>query len=244
VIALLALACSSTPSDTTTTPTPTPQPTDKELPGVEVVTFETSDGVTLEGDYYGVNLPSAPGFVLVHMIPPGNDRTNWPVRFVDALRAEGWAVLAIDRRGAGGSGGYAMDAYEGDNGKLDVAAAADLLADRGHGDLVVVGASNGTTSMIDYAAWAGANDHPVPVALGFMTGGAYTENQTTMAGLPDIPSVFTYSTAERAWSEAQRPLDPGTWSFLEYEGGDHGTRMFEAKPRVTRNLVDFFAPLL
>ncbi len=68
--------------------------------------------------------------------------------------------------------------------------------------------------------------------------------QTKMAELPNVPSVFTYSTVEDDWSEAQQALDPGSWSFLEYEGGDHGTRMFDAKPRVVRDLVDFFRPIL
>ena len=62
-----------------------------------------------------------------------------------------------------------------------------------------------------------------------------------MATMPQIPAVFTYSTVEAAWSVDQMAHDPGSWSFLEYEGGDHGTRMFDAKPRVKGDLVDFFA---
>lgn len=239
MIALLALAACSSSNAPIEAPAPAPV---AEPEGVEVVTFDTSDGVTLEADYYGVE--GAPAFVLLHMIPPGNDRTNWPSAFVEALQAEGWAVLAVDRRGAGGSAGSAQEAYEGPNGRLDVDAAVRFVTERGHGPVALVGASNGTTSLLDYTVWAEANDRPVPVGLGFMTGGTYTENQNAMEDLPEIPSVFTYSTGERAWSEDQRPLDPGTWSFLEYDGGAHGTRMFEAKPRVTRNLVDFFGPLL
>jgi hypothetical protein len=95
--------------------------------------------------------------------------------------------------------------------------------------------------MVDYAVWARGEGAPVPVALGFLTGGAYTEAQTPMARLPAMPAVFTYSTAERAWSEAQRALDPGSWRFLEYPEGDHGTRMFTAEPQVSDDLIGFVA---
>ena len=75
-----------------------------------------------------------------------------------------------------------------------------------------------------------------------MTGGTYTENNSPMASLPKVPAVFTYSTDERDWSEAQRALDPGSWSFHEYPDGAHGTGMFEAVPAVTDDLAAFFAP--
>lgn len=222
----------------------TPDTTDTDTsftpPPSEVVTVQTRDGVTLEADLYPTGIAEGPAFVLLHMIPPANDRTGWPASFIDRLVDQRWAVLALDRRGAGASGGNPAEAYEGEKGRYDVEAAVLDLQARGYGDIAIIGASNGTTSMIDYTVWAGGEGLPVPVALGFMTGGTYTESQTPMSALPDLPAVFTYSTAERAWSEAQRPLDPGSWSFLEYDGGDHGTRMFEAKPEVAGDLVDFF----
>jgi len=58
-----------------------------------------------------------------------------------------------------------------------------------------------------------------------------------------MPAAFTFSTLESGWSQAQAGLDPGTWSLLEYLEGDHGTRMFDAAPEVTDDLVAFFAPL-
>ena len=46
----------------------------------------------------------------------------------------------------------------------------------------MIGASNGTTAMIDYMAWAQSEPTAVPVAaMGFMTGGTYTEAQTSPA---------------------------------------------------------------
>ena len=42
-------------------------------------------------------------------------------------------------------------------------------------DIAILGASNGTTTALDYTIWARDNGHTVPAALGFMTGGGYTE---------------------------------------------------------------------
>jgi pimeloyl-ACP methyl ester carboxylesterase len=244
VLLILLAACKKQSSPTTPidTDTTTPGTTDTSVGPPTVVTVETRDGVTLEGDWWAGD-PGAPGFVLLHMIPPANDRTNWPRSFEKDLVREGYAVLAIDRRGAGGSEGVAVEAYEGPNGKYDVEACALYLADQGAGPLAIIGASNGTTSMLDYAVFAPDEGLPVPVALGFMTGGTYTENQTAMIDLQQ-PTVFTYSTAEAAWSVDQQPLDPGSWSFLEYPQGDHGTRMFDAAPEVGDDLIAFFTGVL
>ncbi len=246
MLLFVALACSGTDPDGAPTPTETGTETDTPFtsPPSQVITVETRDGVTLEADLYPTDIAGGPAFVLLHMIPPGNDRTTWPTSFIDDLVAQRWAVVAVDRRGAGGSEGDPVDAYEGDTGRYDVEAVVLDLRDRGYVDIAIIGASNGTTSLLDYTAWAGDEGLPVPVALGFMTGGEYTENQNPMSALPPLPTVFTYSTAERAWSVAQQPLDPGSWSFLEYDGGDHGTRMFDAKPKVGRDLVDFFVDIL
>jgi len=251
LLTLVLLACSGaddpgTPSTTgTETHTDTDLLTDGSLPAVEVVQLVTTDSVTLVGDYYGQPPSSAAaGICLLHMIPPGNDRSGWPVSFVEALRDAGWGVLAIDRRGAGDSGGVATEAY-GPNGKYDTEACVNELDARGHGPIAVIGASNGTTAMIDYAVWATSEPGAVPVAaMGFMTGGTYTESQTPMDDVPAVPAVFTYSVAERDWSEDQRGRHDAEWTFLEYPNGDHGTRMFQARPEVADDLVGFFAGAL
>jgi pimeloyl-ACP methyl ester carboxylesterase len=241
-IALLASACKKS---TSTPPPETPETddTDVAVGPPDVITVETRDGVTLEADYWAGD-PGAPGFVLLHMIPPSNDRSTWPRSFEKDLVREGYAVLAVDRRGAGGSEGIAVEAYTGPNGKYDVEACVLHLQAEGAGALAIIGASNGTTSMLDYAAWAPGEGLPEAAALGFMTGGAYTETNTAMSEVPSIPAAFTYSTAERDWSVDQQPLDPGTWSFLEYPDGDHGTLMFDAAPEVGDDLVAFFTSVL
>lgn len=247
LLLITLLACNrTTPNPSTTDPSTDDATTDEPftLPDAEVVTFDTTDGVTLEADWYPSGSAGSPAVLLLHMIPPSNDRTGWPSSFVDRLREQRWSVLVIDRRGAGGSGGVAREAYEGPNGKLDVSAAVTFLQGNELGELAIIGASNGTTSMLDYTVWAAEQDLPVPVAVGFMSGGSYTENQADMSDMPAIPAVFTYPPSESGWPLEHTDLDPGTWQFLEYDGGSHGTRMFESKPRVRGDLVDFLAGVL
>ncbi len=208
-------------------------------PSPGAIALRTRDGVTLAADYYPASSPGRPAVLLLHMIPPSNDRTNWPADFIEALRSRDWSVLAVDRRGAGDSGGDPEDAYTGESGRYDVEACTKRLAGDGASSLAIIGASNGTTSMIDYAAWAPGEGLMAPAALGYMTGGTYTENQTPVESVPAVPAIFTYSSAEAAWSVEQQPLDPGTWSFREYPRGDHGTRMFQAAPEVGADLLGF-----
>lgn len=237
MIVLLA-ACTPTP-EATPTATPTPEPSGAR----ETLTLPTRDGVDLVGDLYPGDAGAA-GIVLLHMTPAGPwNRQDWPATFIDALRGHGWWVVALDRRGAGDSQGVAQDAFTGPAGRYDVEAAVKLLEERGAGAPALIGASNGTTSALDYTLWAESEGLPEPVALGFMTGGTYTENQNELPAL-DLPVVFTYSTAERAWSVDQQAGAPASWSFLEYPDGDHGTLMFEAKPEVAADLESFLAEVL
>ena len=126
-----------------------------------------------------------------------------------------------------------------------MAACVDRLEADGYtGDLVLMGASNGTTSVLDYSVWAAAEGHTVPSAVAFLTGGTYTVANNDMEDLPATTALFTYSTAEKAWSERQMDLDPGSWTFSEYADGDHGTLMFAAEDGFTEDLAGWLAGAL
>ncbi len=201
-------------------------PEDPWIPPVGgVVDLQTDDGITLRADYTPAANPSRPAVVLVHMIPPNFDRTSWPEAFVQLLATEDWSVLAIDRRGAGESDGDAVDAYQGPLGRLDVAAAVGKLVADGAGDIVLIGASNGTTSVADYASDAAAEGWTPPTATGFLSAGPYTENQQAIGDMPVRPSFFMYenSDRERSWAEGIEPDAPDAWEFWFYDPGAHGT---------------------
>jgi pimeloyl-ACP methyl ester carboxylesterase len=228
---------------------------DPSCPAVdgEVVQLTTEDGETLAADLYTSGQKGGRAVVLLHMIPPTNTRRNYPRAFIDALLERGISVLNVDRRGAGGSTGRAQEAYTGPNGKWDAKAAVDFLVAHpcapDPGRIGVVGASNGTTTALDYAVYAaGAAGAVRPAALVFLTGGAYTETNTRVSAqravLEPLPIQLVFSTAERAWSAGLQGTAPSTWRFEEYDPGDHGTRMLTVRPEASALIGDFLQDAL
>ena len=213
----------------------------------EVVRMTTSDGVELEGDLYLTGIVDAPSAVLLHMIPPGNDRGNYTSVFINKLVAAGFNVLNMDRRGAGNSKGVAREAYTGPNGRLDAEAAVSFLQGSACAPdparIAFIGASNGTTTALDYTVGTDQVDAARPKALVFLTGGTYTEAQNKInerrALLDSLPIQFVFSAAEARWSTAFRENAPAGWRFSEYDPGGHGTRMFEVVPSAMDDVVTF-----
>ena len=237
----LALACA-------TSNPPTDSPDAATLGDCEsgVVRFTTDDGVTLEADLTASENPRG-AVVLLHMIPPSNDRTNYPADFRDQLASQGFNVLNVDRRGAGASEGVATEAYTGPSGKLDVKAAIAFLRNNACASteerIALVGASNGTTSVLDFTAQADI----APLGIAFLTGGSYTENQTNIAQtrskLDPLPMLYAWDTNETPadnWATPLRQGAPASWSFETFAGAGHGTRMLStaaAKDALTTWLV-------
>jgi len=215
-------------------PSASPEPDSDPAPADEaVVTFTTADGETLEADWYAADAAGSGAVVLFHMIPPNNDRTGYPSALREALHAQGVSVLNVDRRGAGGSTGSAPAAYEGPGGLLDVQAAVTYATEHGADPekLVLVGASNGTTSVYDYVV-ARAAGFPQAAAVVFMSPGTYTENQNDFAPTQaewdvslSFPFLWLYPTTE-PYAQAFVPDAPGAWKFVE-DGQQHGTNMFD-----------------
>jgi len=203
-------------------------------PDPEVIRLTTPDGLELEADWYAKG-GDAPAALLLHMNPANWDRTSWPRDFIGGLFEDGFSVLVPDRRGTGGSDGEPEDAWDGPNGVNDAISAWDHFDAEGAGDRIIVGASNGTTTALDFALAAAAP----PVAMVFMTGGDYTETNHAMSDLAFDRLMFTYSTEEDDWSEAQKPGSPADWCFIEYSSGEHGTHMFEARPEVAEDIRAF-----
>jgi pimeloyl-ACP methyl ester carboxylesterase len=212
-------------------------------PEVEEVTLATEDDVELVGDYYGQTAPT-PAILLLHMVPPTYDRRSWPVDFIEQLRGEGWSVLALDRRGAGDSGGNAVDAYDGPLGVLDAYAAVDFLVDeQGATALVIIGASNGSTTTMDYAVEAAGTGRPVPRGIAWMSPGTYTEAQHRLSELTMADVREVYPTSEARWPEKAVEKAPAgeSWTLHEYDPGSHGSLLFSSAPEVADDIVAWLA---
>ncbi len=221
---------------------PVPPPPRRSM---EVVSLSTTDGVTLQADMWPGDA-GAPAVLLLHMTPKGGyHRKDWPSDLTSKLHARRWWVLALDRRGAGASGGKADDAFLGPGGRLDVDSAMRWLEGQGVDRVAIVGASNGTTSMIDYAA-APTPGLPAVVGLGYLSGGTYTENQTALASVPLLPSFFAYPESEAEWSEKALATMPEASLVARraFPGTDHGTKLFGTQPELVGALEGWLARVL
>jgi len=137
---------------------------------MEKVILQTSDNVTIVGDYYpskeekGFTPSLSRGVLLLHMMPVNRD--SWH-EFAPRLMDKGYHVLAIDLRGHGESGGPALepakagpDGYkdfsdEEHQGSIhDVEAGAKFLEEKGvaPGGLILIGASIGANLALWYLA--------------------------------------------------------------------------------------------
>lgn len=216
------------------------------------VSLTTDDGVSLQADFHASGVRGGPAVLLLHMNPPDFDRKSFPSAFIQKLVDGRLSVLNLDRRGGGGSKGVAAEAYTGPKGKLDVKAAMDFLnahpCSPNPAKVAIVGASNGSTSALDYLAYATSAGRPTPAAFVFLTGGDYTEAQTTMASVKSatqsLPWFFLYAQSERDWSVKQQAGAPRPWRFQEYYPGEHGTELFRTNPEAMAEAASFVVSAL
>ncbi len=230
MILALALACTQ------------PEPLDSVQPyepwkpeGGQVVSLSARDGVTIEADLYAASSADRPALVLVHMDPSsGAHRGNWPGEFLQLLVDSDWNLIVPDRRGAGGSEGVATDAFETVAGAWDIEACVLELPEAT--SLGLVAASNGTTSMIDYAAMASDEGWTAPETLTFVSVVGSTTNNHAIGDVPATTAHFAFPTGEADNNEPWQAANPGSWTFQEYDPGAHGTRMFENTPELAPDL--------
>ena len=78
-----------------------------------------------------------------------------------------------------------------------------------------------------------------------MTGGAYTEAQTPLAGsaAAGLPVLFTFNGKEKAWSEGARGGGE-RWEFKSYSPGGHGTMLFGPNPEAAADIGAFLTKAL
>jgi pimeloyl-ACP methyl ester carboxylesterase len=140
VVALLLAACGAT------TPLGSTE-------GSKEITFQSSDGVKLDGRLFGPDKGSA-GVVLSHMFPA--DQSAWYF-FADRLGDLGYRVLTFDLRGycPGGDAGCSEGEKNIPAIWQDVEGAVAALRSKGVTRLALVGASMGGTASLIVAAKQG-----------------------------------------------------------------------------------------
>jgi pimeloyl-ACP methyl ester carboxylesterase len=140
VVALLSAACGAT------TPLGSTE-------GSKEITFQSTDGVKLDGRLFGPDKGSA-GVVLAHMFPA--DQSAWYF-FADRLGDLGYRVLTFDFRGycPGGDAGCSEGEKNIPAIWQDVEGAVAALRSKGVTRLALVGASMGGTASLIVAAKQG-----------------------------------------------------------------------------------------
>jgi alpha-beta hydrolase superfamily lysophospholipase len=116
-------------------PTITPRPTQAELPMV----ISASDGLVLRATYFSAPARPAPAVLMLHQ--RGRDRTTWDALAL-RLQAAGYAVLTVDQRGYGETGGAEDWALAQEDARAALAMLSELPG-IAPGRLVVIGASVG-----------------------------------------------------------------------------------------------------
>jgi pimeloyl-ACP methyl ester carboxylesterase len=128
---------------------------DQPATGSREVTFESSDGVALDGRLFGPDDAPA-GIVLAHMAP--SDQSSW-FDFAERLGREGYRVLTFNFRGycPGGEAGCSEGERSIPAIWQDVEGAIGELRERGVRRVGLVGASMGGTASLVAASKEGTD---------------------------------------------------------------------------------------
>ncbi len=222
-----------------------------------VVTFETSDGVTIEADWYPVKAEDGektPAAILIHMYPA--QRASWKP-MVPLLRDRlGVSLLAYDIRGTGGSikpvekelekGYQGRDAEHFGNAWKDTEAAYAWLGQQDFINtdrVILIGASVGCSISIDFA-----HREPKIQGVACLSPGTDYMSIDTLSHIKDVKNAKVLLIAPKGeYAAVESIMDAGKGKAKikgkEYPGGreNHGTRMFDADygMKVKKRLMQF-----
>ncbi len=227
------------------------------------ITVQTSDGVTIVGDWTaptprletsGVGAPTPKGVgvaLLLHMMPA--DRKSWR-GLSQKLSEQGMASLAIDLRGHGESVSSSRaksrdldyrtfsDAQH-QASRLDVDAALAWLKSKGYdaSRVVVIGASIGANLAIDAAAHYPEIKKVVMLSGGLDFRGVATELSARKLSVNS--RVFLVASADDDYSlQSHRTLAKllGVRATIkEFKTAGHGTTMFGHEPKLLDDIVQW-----
>ena len=222
------------------------EPPPPDLSGSRPVTFESRDGVRLEGRLFG---HGSTGVVLSHMRPA--DQRSW-FAFANRLADEGYLVLTYDFRGycPGGEGGCSQGDLQISAIWQDVLGAVDFVRSEGATTVALVGASMGGTASLVAAGEEGA-DVAVVVTLSAPTSiegldadaallQRVSANKLFIAGVGDAAAA---ASAEQLYEIAPPPKAAPEI----VPSDDHGTDLLtgsrgEAVQRIIETYLASFAP--
>ena len=223
-----------------------------ETSGIE---FETEDGFILRADLVAAEDPDAPAAILLHMYR--STRRAW-APLVLRLAEAGFTVLALDQRAHGQSIHRGEEKVRVQdlsrtqfselvrNGPLDVKAAGAILAGQGLGGgrLVLVGASYGCT-----VALLSADRVPGVKALALLSPGTAYFGVSVEQAAREFSGPLLAVAAEddpRSAASARElvAVHEGPEDLTVFPSGGHGTNLFQPRPELVGQIVDFLRKAL
>jgi alpha-beta hydrolase superfamily lysophospholipase len=231
-------------SNSTSIPTRTQQP-DQSEPSVTATRLAPSEEMLLPvGDmdlvgtvYYPQNhAPKWPAVILIHMLH--GDRSQWE-EFPEQLSEAGYAVLSIDLRGHGASGG----AVDWELAIEDLQQVWNEFTSKEEIDperTAFIGASIGANlSLI-----ASSNEPSVRTAILLSPGLSYAgvETEQAMEKLGDKPVLIAASDDDAYAANSSTTLAEiakGESKLVLYQEAGHGTLMFRSEPELAKIIIDW-----
>jgi len=212
------------------------------------VTFNTTDQVTIVGDYFQADLPIGHTILALHMMPA--DKSSWR-EFAQSATSAGYNLLAIDLRGHGQSAKQQnhqldyqkfTDEQHQDSIK-DVEASIEYLRQQGTDiqRLSVIGASFGANLALQFLQanqdlFTGVLISPGLNYRGIETGKfaktlSSSQSVLLIAGEQDTQTQKTIN---------QLPgLIPGKTTILTYPTKAHGTNLFKEHPKLIIRILNW-----
>lgn len=215
-------------------PTSTPRATQAHFP----MMIGTSDGLLLAGDYYSAALRPAPGILLLH--EGGKDRHDWEP-LTSLLQNAGYAVLAIDLRGYGDSGGTPDWMLARDDVKAALSQLGELPS-VDPGNLIVIAAGIGANLGLNACAESAGCMAAVLLSPGLDYQGISTSNAMVLMGSRAVLIAASDSDDNNpADSIMLDGMAQGTHRLDIYPGAVHGTDLLTTEPSLVGLIVEWLA---
>jgi len=210
-------------------------------PAQEDVTIKGSGNLIQHATYYtpGGSEP-LPGAILLHML--GSDRQVWQDNgFAEHLAENGYAVLTVDMRGHGATGG----SNDWQLAPEDLSRVWDYFTSFESVDsqrTAVIGASIGANLALVTGANVPAIKTVVLLSPGLDYRGVTTKNPIAAYG--ERPLLIVASEEDTYAADSSRTLSglaQGESQLQMYNGAGHGTSMFNAQPDLSDLILNWLA---
>jgi fermentation-respiration switch protein FrsA (DUF1100 family) len=204
----------------------TPAPTAASLP----MPITSSGGVVLQGTLYTPLVRPAPGILIL-----STERAEWEP-LIPQLHSSGYAVMIVDMRGYGESGGT----IAWDLATEDATAALTLMSDMGLSQTFILGASTGANVALNACAESSNCTGVVLLSPGLDYHGVTTTEAMARLGVRPILMVASENdTNNPADSITLDSLAQGDHRLVIYPAAGHGAAILTAEPGSVGTIVDW-----